>query len=237
MAISKKPFKVHLQELRYRLLLSFGSIFIGTVLAYILREHLLVILIQPLHKPLYYTSPAGGLDFIFSVCIFFGFVISIPMFTYQILTFLKPLIAKNTGSVIVQLLLASSLLSLIGISFAYFFTLPAALQFLSGFNSGQVQSLITAQEYFSFASKYIAGFGFLFQLPLIMILIHIIHPLNPVKLLGYLRIVILVSFVVSAILTPTPDILNQIFMAVPIIVLYLLSVAIVWLVKKRRMTI
>jgi sec-independent protein translocase protein TatC len=120
-----------------------------------------------------------------------------------------------------------------GAAFAYFITLPAALHFLNEFSSDQVKALISTNEYISFVTIYVAAFAILFQLPLILLFINHITPLSPGALMRQQRLVILLSFVAAAVITPTPDIVNQTFMALPIIVLYQISMALVWLVNRR----
>src|SRR5690606_20255917 len=112
-------------------------------------------------------------------------------------------------------------------------SLPAALHFLSNFSTGSVTSLISANEYFNFVMIYVACFALLFQMPLIIAFINKITPLTPRLLMKKQRFVILGSFIVAAIITPTPDPLNQTLMALPIIGLYQSSIGVVWQSNRR----
>jgi len=217
-----------------RLTWSILLLVIGSVVGYSLRDSILNLLLSPLNQPLYYTSPAGGFSFTFSLSLFFGFVVFLPFFIFQILAFVAPAIPFKARFSALKILLSSCLLMVLGILFAYFLSLPAALNFLNKFGSGEVRSLISTNEYFSFVARYLIGFGILFQLPLIMLFINKIHRLVFKKLLGFGRWVILISFVIAAILTPTPDIVNQTIMAVPVIVLYLVSVLIILAVNRSN---
>lgn len=105
--------------------------------------------------------------------------------------------------------------------------MPAALHFLSGFGSENIKALISTGDYFSFMSLYLIGFAVFFQLPLVMLIINTIKPLQPKKLVGYINYVILISFILAAVITPTPDVINQIIMALPPITLYLLSIIVI----------
>jgi sec-independent protein translocase protein TatC len=122
----------------------------------------------------------------------------------------------------------------VGVVFAYFVSLPAALYFLSSFGSEEMASLISTTEYFSFVSRYMLGFGLLFQLPLIMILVNSVYQLKIRTLFKYQKWVILVSFILAAILTPTPDVFNQLIMALPIILLYQVSLGVIWLTHNHK---
>jgi sec-independent protein translocase protein TatC len=230
---AKQPFAQHLLELRRRIFWAVMSLLGGGVFGYFIRDHIQAILLDPLNQPVYYTSPTGGFDFLFKLCIFFGFIFAIPIITYQVLKFFEPVIPGKTGKVMVKAMLASVLLTVSGIAFAYFLSLPAALHFLNNFGSDQIRSLISTDSYFSFVMGYLAGYALLFQLPLLMLLINRITPLPPGSIKGKQRWVILISFIVAAVLTPTPDPLNQSIMAVPMIMLYQVSGLLVWWVNLR----
>ncbi len=226
-ANDEKTLAEHFSELRYRLLCCTLSIFIGGIAGYFYNKQILAFLTLPLGKTLYYTSPTGGFDLVLKISILFGVLVSFPIVAYQLLRFIQPAIPQNYKISIEKFLFASWSLLMIGVALAYYLSLPAALRFLSEFGSDQVQALITAQDYFSFALSYLGGFGLMFQLPIVMVLIHKINPLNPKKLLGYWRYVALLSFLIAAILTPTADPINQTIMALPIILLYTLSIGVI----------
>lgn len=230
-------FAEHIQELRGRLMWSLLFVAIGAGVGYALHDQLLVILQHPLHETLYYTTPTGAFSFIIKICTVFGLVAALPMAIYQIFAFFEPLIKMKTRRLMVWYVVVSVLLASAGIAFAYFVSLPASLRFLVNFGEGGgIESLITANEYFNFVLTYIAGFAALFQLPLIIAFINRVKPLTPSRLAGGTRYVVLGSFVVSAVITPTPDPVNQLLMAGPIILLYFVSagVVVVGNLRKRR---
>lgn len=221
-------FAEHIQELRKRLMWTVLFLVAGAFLGYFLRDLLIALMQNPLHERLYYTTPGGAFGFIVKVCTVFGFIVALPMVIYQLFAFFAPLIGNRTRRSFFLYVVASFVLAALGILFAYFVSLPAALKFLVNFgNESNIESLITANEYFNFVLTYIAGFAALFQVPLIVLFIDKLKPMPPVKLLGATKFVILGSFIISAIITPTPDPFNQALMAVPIILLYLFSVGIV----------
>lgn len=226
----------HIHELQVRAMYSVVALLIGCVVGYRLKSHIIDWLVKPLGKQLFYTSPTGGFDFILKICMFFGFVVAVPVIVYNVLQFIAPVVPTNVTKKTGRVLITSSALALSGLLFAYYASLPAALHFLNAFSTGPVQSLITAQEYFNFVIIYLGGFAALFQMPLIFSFINKITPLKPAKLFDKQRVVILVSFIVAAILTPTPDPINQTLMALPIILLYQTSIVVVWRQNKRRPT-
>ncbi len=226
---SKLTFAEHIYELRRRLMWSLLFVAIGAGVGYALHDRIVWLLQQPLGEQLYYTTPTGAFSFIVKVCCVFGFIVSLPVVIYQGFGFFEPLIPAKTRRSLLWYVFVSVLLAAAGISFAYLISLPAALHFLVNFGSsaGDIQALITADEYFNFVLAYIAGFAALFQLPLVITFINKVTPLKPRQLLGGTRYVILGSFIVSAIITPTPDPMNQALMAGPIILLYFISVLVV----------
>lgn len=225
---STAPFVEHVRELRRRVLWSLTFVCLGAGVGYLLYEKLLFILQQPYGRELYYTTPTGALSFLIKVCVTFGFIVGLPVVTYQILAFIAPVAKIQTRRTIAGYLFASVSLAAAGVFFAYFISLPAALHFLVNFgNPESVQALITANEYFNFVLAYLAGFALLFQIPLLVLAINRITPLKPLKLLGGIKYVVLASFIVAAVLTPTPDPFNQAIMAGPMVLLYLISVGLV----------
>lgn len=235
-AEQRLTFAEHIHELRKRLMWALLFVAIGAGIGYALNDTILTILQQPLNERLYYNTPTGAFSFIIKVCCVFGFVVALPVVVYQIFAFFGPLVKARTRRSFVTYVLLSVLLACGGIAFAYFISLPAALHFLVNFGSGSgdIQALITADEYFNFVLAYIAGFAVLFQLPLIILFINRATPLKPKQLLGGTRYVILASFIISAIITPTPDPMNQALMAGPIIGLYFVSVLVVALTNRFK---
>lgn len=228
------PFAEHISELRKRFMWVLLFVLIGGGIGYALNDTLMRILQNPLHDSLYYNTPGGAFSFIMKLCVVFGILVALPALSYHIFAFFGPIIPTKTKRASVLYISMSVILAVLGVAFAYFVSLPASLHFLTTFgNSGDIHALITANEYFNFVLTYVAGFAILFQVPLIITFTNRITPLPPKKLLGATRYVIVASFIVAAIITPTPDPMNQAIMAVPIIALYLLSVCLVAVHPKR----
>lgn len=233
---AKKPFIEHVHELQKRLTWSVLALAIGGGIAYNFYQPLLNLVQRPLGQTLYYTSPTGGFSFLFKICLAAGFVFALPVILYHVFGFLGPLLRRRQRSSIVAYTMWSINLAYAGVLFAYFISLPAALHFLAKFGGAGVQSLITVDEYFNFALAYLAGFALLFQVPLVILFINRIKPLKPAKMMGAQRFVILFSFIIAAILTPTPDPFNQLLMAAPAILLYQVGIVLVMIInhKPRR---
>ncbi len=223
----------HIHELRGRILwiALFSASFGG--LAYGIHEKLLDLIQRPLGQTLYFTSPTGGFSFIFKLCFVAGLVLSLPVIFYHIFGFLGPLLNRNRKRTIIIYTIWSTLLAGVGLVFAYYVSLPAALRFLTSIGGNNIESLIGANEYFNFALAYLAGFAVLFQLPLVVTFINRIKPLKPSGMMKAQKYVILGSLMSAAVLTPTPDPFNMLIMAVPMVLLYQFSIGLVWFINRN----
>lgn len=230
----RKPVIHHIHELQRRLTWSLLAVGIGAGIAYSVSNRLLAAVQKPLGETLYYTSPMGGFNFLLKLCLAFGFILGLPVILYNIFAFLGPLLQKRHKLLITIYTVWSFILACAGVLFAYYISLPSALHFLSKFGGASIHSLITVDEYFNFALAYLAGFALIFQVPLLVLFINRVTPLKPSKMMRAQRYIILFSFIAAAMLTPTPDPLNQTIMALPAILLYQVGVILVWLVNRNK---
>jgi sec-independent protein translocase protein TatC len=210
-------------------------VFFGGV-GYSIQQDLVSVLLKPAAgQQFIYTSPGGGINFLFQICIYFGVVLSIPIIMAQLFKYMEPLIPKHSRKFIIKASVFSVFLAVAGLCFGYFIGLPGALHFLANqFSTDSIKPLFTIQEYMSFVSIYLVGSAVLFQIPLILLFINRITPLKPMKLLKIERFVVLGAFVIAAFITPTPDIFNQCIIAGPIIGVYQLGIILVWLHNRRH---
>jgi sec-independent protein translocase protein TatC len=235
-APQKLAFIAHVHELRKRLSYIAVAVGLGASLAYSAQETLTRWLLQPSSgQQFIYTTPGGGFDFQFKLCLYTGIALSIPVIVYNIFKYLHPLLKNESKRFVGWLMFSSATLALLGISFGYFFGLPAAMHFLlQSFSSARIEALITIQSYMSFVMVYLLGAALLFQIPLILLLTNRIKPLQPKKLMQHQRWFVIGAFVLGAIISPTPDIRNQLVLTGPIIIMYELSVVLIWIINRGR---
>ncbi len=231
-----QPFIEHVQELRRRLYYIAAAVLVCGSATYAVQQHVVNALLKPSKgQHFIYTSPGGGIDFLFRVCVYTGLVLSTPVIVYNLLEFLSPLMSRESKRFAVWVSLACSLLAVAGIAFGYFIGLPAALHFLfNQFTTAQIKPLVTIQAYLSFVIAYMLGSALLFQLPLLLITINRIKPLQPRRLLHYERWVILAAFVLAGLMNPTPNILSQLIVAGPFIVMYQLGILLIAFINRPR---
>lgn len=215
----------HVRELRTRLFIVAAAFIVGSSLAYIFRDPLIHLLLSPLKgQKLVYLNVAGGFNFIFLISIYTGFAVAVPLLIQQLYQFLQPILPKKVQRYSARIFISSFILLCAGAVFGYIFAIPGALKFLYSFADNYVVSSLTADSYLSFVIAYTIGLGLVFQLPLVLLFIHWIKPLEPGGLLKSERWVILLAFILAAILTPTTDPINQTIIALPIILVYQIGV-------------
>lgn len=230
----KKTLAEHIDEIRFRLFWIVITLLGASVVGYLLHGHLLSLAQKPLGSALYYTAPGGGITFIFKLCFSFAIVVALPVVLYHIMRFFFPVVAHIQQKTITRFVVASLLLAYAGVVFAYFVSLPAALHFLSNVGNYSLSALITVDTYYDFVVSYLLGFALLFQTPIIVLFINKVKPMKPGGMMRAQRYIVLISFVIAAILTPTPDPINQVIMALPAILLYQVSVLMVWYSNRGR---
>jgi sec-independent protein translocase protein TatC len=219
----------HVHELRRRLSWSALVLFIGAGVGYIFRIQILVWLQAPLHSQLYYGRVTGAFEFVMQICFFVGLCLSLPMLVYQMIAFIRPALPRPVSNRLVLLVVCSScMLTVGGVAFAYYLTLPAVLHFLRSMAGDQLNAIIMADSYLNFVITYLGIFAVIFQLPLIMLFIDRITPLTPKRLGKWRKWIVIGSFAAGIILPITPDPLSQIMLALPVIVLYEVSIWLIW---------
>ncbi|HZL08260.1 MAG TPA: twin-arginine translocase subunit TatC [Candidatus Dormibacteraeota bacterium] len=232
----RQPFVEHLYELRRRSIYVVASILLFSTLAYFVQQHLVNLLLRPAHgQQFIYTSPGGGINFLFTICTYVGIAASLPVIIYNVLRYLEPVTTVDMRRFIARCSYASVAMAALGLGFGYFIGLPAALHFLRGqFTTNQIKPLFTLQEYMSFVTVYLLGAALLFQLPLLLVSGNRIRPIPPGSLLKAEKYVIAAAFIIAMIMAPTPNIFDQLIIAVPVIIIYNIGALIVWSQNKRR---
>lgn len=227
----------HLRELRSRLFKVVLLVLVGGTVGFSYVDTLIAIVMKPLgDQKLVYLTPGGGFSFVFTVALYFGILVAIPAITYHLYKFLQPVMREASRKLVVFTIFASFTLAIIGASFGYFVTIPAALDFLSTFAGNSVIPNLTAESYLNFVVSYVVGLAALFQLPLFLILFDRAKPIEPGKLASSQRFVIAGSTVMAAVITPTPDAFNMMLVALPIIFMYQVGVVAVY-IRHRNMRV
>lgn len=222
----------HLTELRKRLIRSLIAIGIGSCVAYYFIEDIMHILTGPAGK-LYYMQPAEAFFTYIKVAVFVGFLLALPIVLYQIWRFILPALIGMERYLISVIVPISLILFMAGLAFSFFFVMPAGIKFLMGFSTEELQPMFSLKQYFDFVIAFLLPFGFIFEMPLAIILLAKVGIINSKFLAKQQRLVIFLTFVIGAIISPTPDVFSQSMIAIPMILLYEISYIIVRFVMKK----
>ena len=231
MTNEKQPFLGHLEELRNRLIVCAIAIGIGFVISYIFSKQLFSFLILPLTEVLpadshliFTNLPEMFIAYI-KVALIAGIILAIPVIFYELWMFLAPALYRREKGYLIPFVLFSSILFLVGSLFGYFVVFPYGFKFFIGFATEDIQALPSVKQYFSFTIRLLLAFGVVFELPVVVFFMTKIGLITPDSMKRFRKFAILSSFILSAILTP-PDVATQIMMALPIIILYEVSILI-----------
>ena len=217
----------HLEELRNRIIISLVLIIVCMGLGYSLIPQVMPIISEPIGK-LYFMSPTEAFWVQLKIAFFIGLYFSLPFIFYQIWKFIELGLKQHEKRLVLPLSFSSFLLFTGGAGFCYMVVIPVAIKFLLSYGSDLLVPLISVSKYVSFLGCMLFAFGSTFQLPLVMMFLARMGLVNSKLLKKFRRFAIVGSFIVAAILTPTPDMVNQTFLALPIIILYEISI---WLVQ------
>lgn len=229
-----RSFGEHLSELRGRLAWIALTLIVASAFAYAFSAQLVTVVLSPIgDQKLIYLTPAGGFAFIFQIILYAGMLLTLPFAIYHLYKFISPALPQGKGLMGIKVVIFSSVLMLAGASFGYFVAVPAALHFLNAFAGDFIQASLTADSYLNFVVAYVFGLGLLFQLPLLLMLWNWVEPFKPGGLLNTQRFVLVGAFVAAAVITPTPDVINQCLIAVPIIVVYQFGVVSVYFMNRK----
>jgi len=232
---SKMPLFQHLEELRTRLLICCLAVGIGFVGCYFFSSRIFEILMRPWINAmppgqpakLIYTAPHEAFFVYMKVSFIAGTILAAPIILWQIWKFVAPGLYENEKRYMLPVILSSSLCFISGVLFGYFVVIPVAFKFFASFSSEYITPMLRTTEYLAFANKMLLCFGIAFQLPVFAFFLAKMGVLSADYLKRKRKWAIVLVFVAAAVLTPSPDIVSQLLMAMPLLVLYEASVWIV----------
>jgi sec-independent protein translocase protein TatC len=235
----KMTFLEHLDELRIRLVHSVVALCVGFALCWTWHEDIFHFLTQPLRRAFpdikfIFTGPSEALLLYMKMTFFVGIFVAAPYVLYQAWAFIAPGLYPHEKRYVVPFVSMGSLFFFAGAGFGHYFLFPLTFRFLGQFGGTDMQFLPKIDEYFSFYSWFLLGLGAVFQTPVVIFILSRIGLVTPRLLLKGWKWAVIGSFVISAIITPTPDIVPQALLALPLIGLYGLGVGVAWLFGRPR---
>ncbi|MCW2278461.1 twin-arginine translocase subunit TatC [Heliophilum fasciatum] len=232
------PLMDHLEELRSVLIFSLVALLLGAISAYNFHQELIALLIRPLTeleiKPVIVRATEGFFAAL-KVSAFAGLVIASPAILWKIWSFIVPALYSHERRYVYIFFPFSVLLFLSGVAFSYMTVYPLGVKFLITF--GDFTPMISISEFLGFALTFILPFGIIFQLPVILIFLARMGLITHQLLAKYRQYALLAMFVIAAVITPTPDIVTQTLMALPMYLLYEISIWMIRLIRPKKKTL
>ncbi len=245
----------HLSELRKRIVICLVALAIAFIFTFSYSEHIFKLLLFPLHytpkvslkeglvfvsdqklqnTKLVFLGPAEAFWMNMKIALVSGFILTIPIIFYQIWKFVSPGLYQHEKRYIVPFVLSATGLFLMGVVFCYLIVLPFAMGFLLTYKVGDfLMPMLSVGLYVDFLLKFLLAFGFVFELPILIVITTRMGLITPETLRKYRKLAIVLAFVVAAIITPTPDAFNQTLMAVPMIILYEVGIWVSVFINRR----
>jgi len=230
----------HLAELRLRLVICLIAVALGSVLCYGFIDPIFTLFSRPLEAvmphgtSLIFTSYTEAFFIYIKLAITCGVFVGSPVILYEIWMFVAPGLYEHEKRWALPFVVCSSLLFICGGLFGYMVIFPAVFRFFASYTGKSLRLLPSVSEYFSLTVRLLLGFGCAFELPAFMVFLGLIGLIDAPLLRKYHRHAILIVFIAAAILTPTFDILNQLFVALPLMALYEFSIFLVWLTGAKK---
>jgi sec-independent protein translocase protein TatC len=235
----KQTFIEHLEELRKRLIISLVAVGVGFGICYIFSRQIFEVLVIPLQRAMppeatmIYTRLPEAFFTYLKVALLGGIFVASPVILYQIWLFVAPALYSREKRYAIPFVISSTILFVGGAAFGYFVVFRYGFQFFMGFATDLIRPAPTLKEYLSFCSMLLLAFGLTFELPLFILFLARLGVVDAQTLSRNRKYVILGMFAVAAIFTP-PDIVTQLLMAVPLIILYEVSIVIARMVGKKK---
>jgi sec-independent protein translocase protein TatC len=240
-ADGKMSFLEHLDELRKRLMWAIGALFAGFLIALFFIDTIFGFIMRPLAatlpagRKMIYTEPTEAFMLQLKVAALAGVVISAPAVMWQLWLFIAPGLYRREKRLALPFIVSTSLLFVAGAAFNHYVVFPIAFTFLGSFTKDYMEFMPRITPVFSLYSQLLLAFGIIFQMPVLVFTLARLGLVTAGFLWKNTKYAILIIFVISAVITPTSDVVTQTLMAAPMLVLYVVSIGIAWVFGKKQL--
>ena len=236
----KMSFLEHLDELRKRIVNSAIAIAVSVVIGFAWINQIVDFILAPTRKALptgvklIYTEPGEAFSLYISVALIAGVVVAAPFIMYQVWMFIAPGLYSNEKRLAVPFVLFTTIGFVLGASFNHYIAFPFMMAFFGSFNTPDLAFMPKLEDVFGLYSKMLIGMGIVFQMPAVVYFLARMKLISARFLARHFKYAFLIIFIVAAVITPTGDMMTQTIFAAPMVGLYLLSIAIAWVVGPKR---
>jgi sec-independent protein translocase protein TatC len=240
-ADGKMSFLEHLDELRKRLMWAIGALFGGFLVALFFIDRIFGFIMRPLAatlpegRKMIYTEPTEAFLLQLKVAALAGVVISAPAVMWQLWLFIAPGLYRREKRLALPFIVSTSLLFVAGAAFNHYVVFPIAFTFLGSFTKDYMEFMPRITPVFSLYSQLLLAFGIIFQMPVLVFTLARLGLVTAGFLWKNTKYAVLIIFVISAVITPTSDVVTQTLMAAPMLVLYVVSIGIAWMFGKKQL--
>ncbi|MED3689857.1 twin-arginine translocase subunit TatC [Peribacillus butanolivorans] len=224
----------HLEELRKRIIYTLIAFLVFLIGSFIFVNDIYTWLIRDLGHQLAVLGPSEILWVYFMISGVIAIALTIPIAAYQTWLFVKPALSENERKTTLTYIPGLFILFIAGLSFGYFVVYPTVLGFLLSLSEGQFETMFTSEKYFKFMINLTLPFGFLFEIPLVVMFLTSLGVVNPMILSKARKISYFLLVVVAILITP-PDFMSDILVTVPLLVLYEFSVTLSKIVYRKKL--
>jgi sec-independent protein translocase protein TatC len=239
---ARMSFLEHLDELRNRLIHSVVAVFVGVGLTFFFHDPIYQFVFEPTRRvlpdgsKLVYTQPGEAFSLHIQIALIAGVIVAAPYIMLQVWRFIAPGLYSREKKLAIPFVVLSTMGFLGGALTNHYIMFPFMMKFFGSFNSADLLFLPSLDAVFSLYTKFLIAMGLIFQMPTIVMFLAKMHMVTARFLVRNIKYAVLIAFIVSAVITPTADPGTQTLFAMPIIVLYVVSIGIAWLVGGKRET-
>jgi sec-independent protein translocase protein TatC len=237
---ARMSFLEHLDELRKRLIQAVLGVAVGIGLTFFFHDAIYRFVFEPTRRvlpegsKLVYTQPGEAFSLHIQIALIAGVIVAAPYIMLQVWLFIAPGLYSREKKLAIPFVALSTLGFLGGAATNHYIMFPFMMKFFGGFNSADLLFLPSLDAVFSLYTKFLIAMGLIFQMPTIVMFLARMNMVTAGFLLRNITYAVLITFIVSAVITPTADPGTQTLFALPMIALYILSIGIAWLVGKKK---
>mgnify|MGYP001159287524 CR=1 FL=1 len=237
---ARMSFLDHLDELRRRLVVSVSSILVGFLVALLFINRIVAFVMVPLQRvlpdggKLVYTEPAEAFLLQLKIAFLVGLFLALPVILFELWMFIAPGLYSHEKKFAIPFVVFATIFFVAGAAFSHYMVFPWAWGFFAGFATDYMSFMPKIDATFSLYVRMLLAMGAVFQLPTLVFFLARLGMITPRFMIKNTKYAILIIFIIAAVLTPSPDIITQVLMAAPMIVLYGLSILIAWIFQKRK---